>query len=176
MAISSHYLSENDRWKTFHINPPSRSAHAADSSRQSIAMVCSKQSDPIDLPLGTLPTVLVAAHEELRESVVLTLKTDGYLVMEAANEAEALHLVISQTRSIHILLVDLEMNGRKLAEDLNPYRPEMRVLFIALHSLNSSETFNAGAAMAKIREYLEVPESVRKQMSGNSARVMRMIA
>lgn len=178
MALSSANRSNHDSGQDFQRSSRTHPANTTDSWRQHRHPVRNEQSTQMDLQ-GALPTILVLAREELRASIAAPLKADGYVVFEAAKESEALLVVISQTRSIHILLADVDIEGHRLAGVLNPYRPEMRVLFIASHPQTLSNTLDAAAAVATVREVLEVPEIIRKQMSVNrpaSARAMRMIA
>jgi hypothetical protein len=57
------------------------------------------------------------------------LRVEGYFVLEACDGAEALRIVIGQSRQIHVLLTKLRVQGTNLAETLKPYRPEMQALF-----------------------------------------------
>ena len=110
----------------------------------------------------SFPSILVAAQEELRKTLVRSLEAEGYLVFGAGSEAEAFHIVISQSRLIHILLADVNMSGYNLATALKPYRQDMRVLFIAASNKGCfSDALNADAALAKVRELLTLPKWTR---------------
>lgn len=173
MPLSS-YSSPKHSGTGSHARPTDASKNPA----QQIDLSRNRQSNQPDLK-GVLPTVLIAAGEELRATLASNLEADGYLVLEAGSEAEALHVVVAQTRTIHILLTDLDMNGRKLARDLHPYRPEMRIFFVTADAQNISEALSAPTAIARVRECLKVPDCVRKQMVVNctsGAKVVRMIA
>jgi len=126
---------------------------------------------------GMLPAVLVAGRDELRSRLVSNLESDGYIVLEAGNEAEALHVVISQTRPIHILLADVDMNGHNLAVVLSRYRPEMQTFFVAACAV--VDAFDPPSAVANIRRTFPVPASVKKFVLTNrllGAPAVRMIA
>jgi len=111
-----------------------------------------------DQQLERVPTVLIAAHQELLNVLVHLLELDGYLVFEARNQAEALHVVVSQSRLIHILLADVNMNGYALARTLKPYRPEMKTLFVTAHPQQGlSDALIPSVARARVRELLKVP-------------------
>jgi response regulator RpfG family c-di-GMP phosphodiesterase len=114
-----------------------------------------------------VPTILITARGELRASIVPTLEMEGYLVLEASSETEALRLVICQTRSIEIFLADVDMNGRQLAHLLTPYRPEMEAFFIASDVNKFSDALNADTALEKVRERLKVPNCIRREALAN---------
>jgi CheY-like chemotaxis protein len=80
-------------------------------------------------------TILLVEDEPgVRNLVRDTLKEDGYIVLEAANSAEALLLSGQHTGPIHLLLTDVVMpglSGRQLAERLLPLRPELKVLYMS---------------------------------------------
>ena len=163
MSISSYTMCQRGREHTTPLRQLSSTADGTEFKRRRLGLVHPEQSNQFDRP-EELPTVLIAAGQELRASIVTALEADGYLVFEARSEAEALHIVISQTRSIHILLADMQMNGHRLAGILNLYRPEMRIFLIASHSRNFTDALNAADAVEKVREHLEVPENIRKKM------------
>ncbi len=111
-----------------------------------------------------VPTVLIAAHEELLDSLAHLLSLDGYLIFEARNEAEALHVVVSQARLIHVLLVDVDMDGYALARTLTRYRPEMKAVFITAHPQQGlSDALTPSAARSRIRELLTLPKGLATQ-------------
>ena len=178
MTLSSPNRSNHNSGRAFLFSSRARPANTTDPRRHQRDPVRNAQSNQLDLR-GVLPTILLVAPEELRACVAAPLEAAGYLVLEAGDESEALLVVISQTRSIHILLADVNMKDHKLAEVLNPYRPEMRVLFIASPSQTLANALTPADAVARVRETLEVPEIIRKQVSANrtpSARAMHMIA
>jgi two-component system, cell cycle sensor histidine kinase and response regulator CckA len=83
---------------------------------------------------GTETILLVEDEPSVRLLVRTTLESNGYQVLEAANGAEALLIGEQHTGRIHFLLTDLVMpgiNGRALAEQLAPLRPELKVLFLS---------------------------------------------
>lgn len=100
------------------------------------------------------PTVLVFAEDALLQALVQNLTLRGYLVLPARNNAEALELVIGQSKRIHILIADVSIGGHELARTLKSYRPEMQDLFISLHVQGSSDVLDLGATMVKVRQLL----------------------
>ena len=88
----------------------------------------------LDLPRGT-ETVLLAEDEPAVRGVAKELlELQGYLVLEAANGADALELEARHKGPIHLLLTDVvmpRMGGRELAERFASRRPEARLLFVS---------------------------------------------
>ena len=114
----------------------------------------------------SFPTILIATDAGSRQALVRNLWLDGYLVFEASCEAEALFFVISQSRPIHVLLTDADIEGRKLARTLKLYRREMQALFVTLNPKQSlSDGLNPEIAVAKVRELLKVPATAGRELS-----------
>jgi CheY-like chemotaxis protein len=113
-------------------------------------------ASPLEKP-EAYPSILVAAEEDVRKVLLSRLEPDGYLVFEAENEAEALQIVIGQSRPIHILLADVRMNGQNLAAALEPYRPEMVAVFVTALPDAISNILDPDKAAAKVRELLKAP-------------------
>jgi CheY-like chemotaxis protein len=108
-----------------------------------------------------LPTILIATEAEWSHPLAHMLQLDGYVAFEASGEAEALVVVISQSRPIHILLVDDNIDGQQLARTLKLYRREMQVLFITANSQQSfSDGLHPQIALAKVRKMLELPQEI----------------
>ena len=105
----------------------------------------------------SLPSIIVAAKDGLRQTLARGLEVQGYQVFEAENEAEALHIVIGQSRPINILLADTELDGHNLARTLQPYRPEMQALFVSADPQDLSGSLNPESALLKVREALKLP-------------------
>ncbi len=80
-------------------------------------------------------TILLAEDEDqVRQIAGLILREAGYRVLEARTPGEALEIVGSHSGSIDLLLTDVVMpklNGRQLAERIQPLRPRMKVLFMS---------------------------------------------
>lgn len=100
------------------------------------------------------PTVLVFAEDALLRALVENLTLQGYLVLPARNGAEALELVISQSKRIHILIADVTIGGHELARTLKLYRPDMQNLFISVHVQASSDVLDLRATLMKVRQLL----------------------
>ncbi len=123
---------------------------------------------------GSETILVVEDQEEVRKLALESLRTYGYRVMEAANAGEALLLSKRHDGPVNLLLTDVVMpgmSGRELAEQLQPLRPEMKVLFVSGYTDNviTHGVLDSGAAFlakpftpetlaAKIREVLGPPE------------------
>ena len=79
--------------------------------------------------------ILVAEDEEMVRKVVLEgLKKQGYSVLEAANEEDALLICQQYKDTIHLLVTDVVMpmiSGPELAKRLVVFHPEMKVLYMS---------------------------------------------
>jgi CheY-like chemotaxis protein len=110
---------------------------------------------------GFVPTIIIASEARWNNPLARSLQLDGYLVFETSCEVEALAVVISQSRPIDILLADDSMEGHKLATTLKQYRRGMHVLFVSANAQPScSSGLHPQAALAKIREIIEVPQQI----------------
>ena len=86
---------------------------------------------------GTETVLLVEDEAGIRSMTRLALKSFGYSILEAAHPREAIRISQEHPGKIDILLTDVimpQINGRRLAELLQPDRPEMKVLFISGYS------------------------------------------
>ncbi len=90
---------------------------------------------PMPVPAAMHETVLVVEDEEgVRALMQKILRRQGYTVIEAANGAEALDLVKTYEKTIHVLVTDVvmpQMGGRALAEQLKGVRPNIKVLYVS---------------------------------------------
>jgi two-component system, cell cycle sensor histidine kinase and response regulator CckA len=110
---------------TFRIALP-RVTDAADrGSRMGSAITVAKGSE----------TILLAEDEQgVRDLIEDALREQGYRVLTATNEDEALLRARTFDGTIHLLLTDLVMHnigGKELAARLKALRPKLRVIFIS---------------------------------------------
>jgi len=86
-------------------------------------------------PIGGSETVLLVEDEEsVRELVRETLKSKGYVVMEAADGVSGMKVAESHTGKIDILITDVVMpgmSGRELAQRITAVRQTIKVLFLS---------------------------------------------
>ena len=80
-------------------------------------------------------TILVVEDDKsVRNLTRKALKEYGYSVIEAQNGEDALKVSEAHEGPIHLMITDVVMpgmNGRELAERLQPYRPKTRVLYMS---------------------------------------------
>nr|WP_249158340.1 PAS domain S-box protein [Bradyrhizobium jicamae] len=86
-------------------------------------------------------TVLVVEDDAMVRKYVLTqVESLGYRTLEAANAAEALH-VLDATPSVDLLFTDVimpgAMNGRQLVDEALKRRPELKTLFTSGYTENA---------------------------------------
>ena len=88
----------------------------------------------VEIPKGT-ETVLVAEDDhDVRETIVMTLRANGYTVLEATQGTEALEIARSYPSPLHLLIADVvmpKMRGTELADRLNELRPGIKVLLLS---------------------------------------------
>jgi len=83
---------------------------------------------------GTGTILLVDDDESVRALVRKSLEREGYTVLEARFNSEALVIARRHDGPIHMMVADIMMpgiNGRELAYMLASSRPNMKVLYIS---------------------------------------------
>ena len=101
-------------------------------------------------------TVLIAADDAgLRDALSQDLQHDGYLVLTARMDSEAIEIVRVHSRAIDLMLIDEGAGGRTLATTLKQYRPDIKILFLTQCSPGSSpDASRSGRVVARVRELL----------------------
>jgi two-component system cell cycle sensor histidine kinase/response regulator CckA len=83
---------------------------------------------------GTETILLVEDEDALRELTRNLLEADGYTVLEAERPDKAIEVAVRYSGPIHLMLTDMVMpgmNGRVLAANLAPVRPQMKVVYMS---------------------------------------------
>jgi PAS domain S-box-containing protein len=83
---------------------------------------------------GTETILLVEDREEIREIAATTLRSLGYVVLEAEGSSSALTFVRDRSRTIDLLVTDVAMpgmNGFELADLIRSHRNDLRTLFVS---------------------------------------------
>jgi PAS domain S-box-containing protein len=86
------------------------------------------------LPQGSETILLVEDEQGVRELAGEFLAQAGYQILAAAGGAEALAVARRHPGTIHLMITDVVMpgfGGHKLAQQLLPERPQMKVLYIS---------------------------------------------
>ncbi len=140
-----------------------------------------------DQPAPGHETILLVEDEEnLRRLAHQYLENQGYTVIDAPDGATAIQISQAHKGPIHLLLTDVimpGMNGRELANQVSPTRPEMRVLYMSGYTENHighngtldqgitllQKPFTLPALKAKVREMLDTPLPQEIQMSARLA-------
>jgi signal transduction histidine kinase/CheY-like chemotaxis protein len=88
---------------------------------------------------GTETILLVEDEANLRYLARQFLEKQGYRVVEAADGAVAMQIVVAHEGVIHLLLTDVimpGMNGRELAQRVSEIRPQTKVLYMSGYTEN----------------------------------------
>jgi DNA-binding response OmpR family regulator len=116
---------------------------------------------------GPGATILVVDDEvKVRSLLTLTLRTNGYDVLDAADGLEAFDIFRVNSQRIGLLIADVampNMRGPALAQRIRELQPKMPVLFITGLDLPPDLTFGdmvmykpftASGLLAKVRKML----------------------
>jgi CheY-like chemotaxis protein len=88
---------------------------------------------------GQEVVLVVEDEERVRKMTVDGLRELGYLVVHAADAAQALRMLADQPH-VDLLFTDIvmpDMNGRKLADQARGLRPHLRVLYTTGYTRNA---------------------------------------
>jgi len=109
--------------------------------RESITAVEEVVDDSSALSTRGSESILVVEDEQLVRTILReTLEEQGYHVLEASREAEAVALAKSPDVKIDLLLTDVvlpDRNGRTLAETVHRLRPQLPVIYMSGYTDNA---------------------------------------
>ena len=97
----------------------------------------------------------------MRESTREFLGLNGYIVLEAKNGTDALAIAREYKGPIDLMITDVvmpQMGGARLAGELAPERPEMKVLFVSGYAESTVQRHGAIDVTAR---FLQKPFSLR---------------
>ncbi|MCJ7617786.1 MAG: response regulator [Desulfobacterales bacterium] len=135
-----------------------------------------KEQTPVSDLRGS-ETILVVEDDDLvRNMTRYVLHGYGYKVLEAASGEEALQISKLHTEPIQLLFTDVimfKMSGRDLAELVESYRPEIKVLYMSGYTENAvvrhgvlkkdvefiAKPFSPKGLARKVREVLNTPKN-----------------
>ena len=139
--------SEVGKGTTFKIYMP-RVAAVGETAAVIPAAVEAPKAEP-----GTETILLVEDEANLRYLARQFLEKQGYKVIEAADGAVAMQIVVAHEGVIHLLLTDVimpGMNGRELAQRVSEMRPNVKVLYMSGYTENvigHNGTLDAGVRL-----------------------------
>jgi CheY-like chemotaxis protein len=115
----------------------------------------------------SFPTILVAeADDVLQSTLAQELRQEGYFVLVARDEPEAVEIARLHSRPIHILLTVESRDGRMLAATLKQYRPNMRSLFITRRAdYEADDLLRSESALLKVKELLKPPGNLGHELT-----------
>ncbi len=136
------------------------------------------------IPRGCETILLVEDEPAVRQSERECLLLSGYLVLEASDGEDALHLASEFKGPIHLMISDVvmpRMGGAKLAEQLRTLRPDLKVLFVSGYAEATvlrqggidlstgflQKPFSLKTLSRKIREVIEVSSSSKAASAGS---------
>jgi len=120
---------------------------------------------------STRPILLVEDEASIRKALRQALQRSGYRILEASNPGEALLISEQHPGFIHLMLTDVvmpRMSGPELADRLESWHPEMKVLYMSGHSEDEIPEDEIPAAGVTL---LRKPFSVRDLLE-NARRVL----
>ncbi len=114
-------------------------------------------AEALPVPRGTETLLIAEDDAAVRQLICDTLRSLGYVVIEAATPRDAIRLAAQYQSRIDLILTDIimpEINGIELASTLLGSRPEMKVLFTSGYA---NQTIQAGKPVSSHQNFLPKP-------------------
>jgi PAS domain S-box-containing protein len=130
---------------------------------------------PTTPPAGGRETILLAEDDAVaRQTISLTLRRDGYRVLEARNVAEAVDLWKEHHAQIAALISDVIMpggrNGFELAQQLHAERQDLSIILISGYSddaLRATSVVEGAIYLSKPFDYETLTEALHTSLARN---------
>jgi signal transduction histidine kinase len=109
-----------------------------------VVEVTTAEPEPVRVPKGTESVLVVEDHEDVRLLVREMLRANGYNVIEALDQQQAISICADAGRRIDLMLTDVvmpEMSGPELAAQVRPLRPDMKVLYMSGYTEDKFERY-----------------------------------
>jgi DNA-binding NtrC family response regulator len=120
------------------------------------------------------PTILVVREtQELLDYLVLRLQCKGYIVLSALSATNALEVVRTHSRAIHLLVTDEGASAQAMAAKLKCYASHLEVLFL---TSNGDGPKAIEMCISRICEALEPPVSTSASFEWESGPAIKRAA
>jgi CheY-like chemotaxis protein len=93
-----------------------------------------------EIPRGNETILIVEDDEAVRKLAARILKRQGYIVLEAHHQKEAMSFCKEWKEPIHLILVDVimpEVSGHQLVQSVRQVRQDLRVLYMSGYTDNA---------------------------------------
>jgi len=136
------------------------------------AVLLKKEKIPINQLKGSETILVVEDDDSLRNFAQKALQRHGYRVLAAENGKDALSVSEEHEGSIELMITDVvmpKMSGKETAERLQPFHPQMKVIYMSGYTDNAivhhgvlapglnflEKPFTPDALALKVREVLD---------------------
>ena len=117
-------------------------------------------------------TILIVDDDEtVLHMAAMILQTLGFTVLVAHNGSEGLQMFLQYPSVIHLIITDIvmpRMSGRQLANRINSFFPNQRILFMSeysVHSIYPAHSIDEGWGVIRSGSFVTVDDILRKPFS-----------
>ncbi|MBC2694978.1 MAG: response regulator [Desulfobacteraceae bacterium] len=99
-----------------------------------------KKQTPVDNPGGSETVLIVEDDDNLRKFAQKALRQHGYKLLVAENGEDALKVCKEYDGQIDLMITDVvmpKMSGREVADRLQPFYPQMKVIYMSGYTDNA---------------------------------------